>query len=348
MDAGATADAGQRADAGSVLDCASAPIACAYPGRRLDLRGRPIEGIEVVDELSGRVLPVLVRAPVGPGPYPVVVFEHGGELRLGAQNGSPEWGDLIASNGYIVVHVGHTPADGSARTLCEATGATVDECKADPSIIYAAARIFDQLATFEDLPAIAEAVAAAGGPEADLERVAVVGWSGGTHASITTLGATRRLSPSAPRFTRLSDVQDAVVLLSPPGVGFHAFFDEGGGDHSWADARGPLLVVTGENDVKPDEPLLVGQLRRDPFDYAPNDGMHRLLYSLLTELGGHTTYNLEDAMAPQRELRALTAAIGSVVLAFLDAHLRADPGAEAYLDSDLPRRLAGEVEWLER
>ena len=141
----------------------------------------------------------------------------------------------------------------------------------------------------------------------------------------------------------------AAIALSPAGAGFGGFYDHGGDDSSWSTMRGPVLVVTGENDVKPDKPELTGAIRRQAFDRMPADGERHLLYSTLpVGVGGHGTYNLEDADDADPRVVSLTRAIASSARAFLDASLLGDDDAAEWLASDRARGLAGEASWENR
>jgi hypothetical protein len=136
--------------------------------------------------------------------------------------------------------------------------------------------------------------------------------------------------------------------MSPTGPGFGGFY-ENSAETSWDDMRGPFYMATGQNDVKPLKPTLNGPVRRRPFETQPADGQRRLLYSnLAVGVGGHGTYNLEDEGSPDGRLARLSRAIGSVARAFLDASLRGDAAADAWLASANARVLAGEADWVTR
>ncbi|MEZ4393930.1 MAG: hypothetical protein R3A48_22890 [Polyangiales bacterium] len=350
-------DAGAATDAAASGGCAEDLMACAYPALRLETTCRDEAGLPAsarpMDRSAPsatyhRTVPLRVCHPVGGGPYPFVLFEHGGGLRAGGQNESVAWARVIASQGYVVVRVGHPEADAtSAAALCAASGASVDACTADPEIVHTVARPTDLVAALDALPDVAAALTAAGRPTGDPSRVALAGWSGGTQGPAALFGAVREVAPGA-RYT-LTDARPlAIALLSPSGPGFHHFFERGA-DHSWVQLRGPVLVLTGENDVKPDLPELTGPLRRRPHELAPADGSRRLLYSRLpVGVGGHGTFNLGDAESPDPRLVRLSAAIASTLLAFLDAQVKHDAAAAAYLASDRPRLLAGDADYLTR
>ena len=136
--------------------------------------------------------------------------------------------------------------------------------------------------------------------------------------------------------------------MSPSGPGFGGLYDEGG-TTSWDAMRGPFLMATGTNDQKPLKPELTGAIRRLPFEAQPADSERWLLYSnLAVGIGGHGTYNLGDLDSRDERVQRLSAAIASSALAVLDAHLRDDARARAWLASDDARVLAGDLDWLSR
>ena len=81
----------------------------------------------------------------------------------------------------------------------------------------------------------------------------------------------------------------------------------------------------------------------------PGDGKHWLLYSNLPiGVGGHGTFNLRKPELARRACRA-TVALDCVVRAcFLDAYLRDDADAKAWLASGNAEVLAGEADWVGR
>lgn len=107
------------------------------------------------------------------------------------------------------------------------------------------------------------------------------------------------------------------------------------------------------NDVKENKPALTGENRRMPFSAQPADGSRYLLYSNLpVGTGGHDTYDLADLGASDARLERLSRALRSVVLAFLDAHVRGDARAKAWLAADAAHTLAAvepaDAEWSRR
>jgi dienelactone hydrolase len=350
-DAGAD-DASAQTDAG--VDCSDDTFeACVYPSRGLAVTNTPLaeaEAIHVMDPITGRDLPLVAWIPDGDGPFPVVVFSHGGGFVTGHAE-SRTWGRELAAHGYVSIHYGSIEPDATALAAwCDLTGVPTDECDGslDNEAISQVGRARDIIAVLESLDELSEASVARGNAALDLDHIAIAGWSGGARASMPVMGATMVLSPSVTRVAIPHPMPDAVVLLSPTGPGFGGYFDDGT-ETSWDEMRGPSLMVTGANDIKPDNQELTGPIRRFPFEAQPGDGARHLLYSTLDHPEfGHGIYNLGELGSTDVTLRRLSLAISSAVRAFLDAYVLGDEDAMAYLASDDARVLAGPADWLAR
>lgn len=337
---------------GSVAACSASDLSsCDYPGHALKSTER--EGFTVDEKITGRVLPMLARIPEGAGPFPVVLWSHGGGFNDGGHRLSQEWGTALAGQGYVVLHPAHvalTAAGGKA--VCDLASIPAAECTLDAadedSPVIGMVKGLDLIAVLDRLEALSKESVARGGPALDLARVATAGWSGGSRGPLMLHGTKVKTTASAPLYSRPDARVVASVGLSPAGPGFGGYFD-GGAETSWTAVRGPFLIATGQNDVKPNKPELTGPIRRFAFSAQPADGRRRLLYSNLpVGVGGHGTYNLEDSGSSDERLSRFSRALRSTVLAFLDAHVKGDAAAEAWLATDNARVLAGEADWERR
>lgn len=347
----APADTGAETDVVAATCAADDLEACFYPSRDVPYVTR--EGLSVEDATTGRSLPLLARIPAVAGPVPVVIWMHGGGFNDNGHRTSETWGDTLARHGFLVIHVASSSltAD-AARTMCALASVPEAECVAgddeDASGLLAVFRTFDLVAVLDDLPRLSTISVNNGGPALDLERVAVGGWSGGSRAPLMVMGATVKTTASGPLFSKPHARPAAAFTMSQAGPGFGGFYDDGD-TTSWSALRGPMFMATGTNDQKPLKPELTGLIRRFPFEAQPADGQRLLLYSnLAVGLGGHSTYNLEDLDSADERVRRLSLAISSATRAFLDAALRGDADALAWLASGNARVLAGDVDWLRR
>ncbi len=330
--------------------CATDLATCEYVGKQLPIVERGAGTF--TDPMTGRVLPLYVRFPMGPGPYPVVIWSHGGDLNDTGHLLNDEWSRTIAANGYIVLHLAHvTLTQQTGMALCTLASVPMNECSygVEPtnaeSPFITIARPRDIIALLDQLPTLATALANAGGPTADTSKVVVAGWSGGSRAPLALFGAVRTLTPSVPRFAMTDPRPIAALTLSPAGGGFFGYFSTGT-ETSWQGVRGPVLVMTGQNDIKPDPPGLTGAIRRQAYDHQPADGKRRLLYSNLPEgVGSHDTFNLGDLHSNDERLSRLSRALVSTALAYLDSVVLDDPDATAWLASDSASTLASDVDY---
>lgn len=337
---------------GGTVSCTAADLAkCDYPEKKLTSIVR--EGFAVTEPGTGRVLPLLARIPEGAGPYPVVIWSHGGGFNDGGHRLGSEWGSALAANGYVVIHIAHASPDAqSGSALCTLAQIPTAECNLasgdEDSPLVAMIKTLDVIAVIDKLQTLSDESVARGGPALDLAKVATAGWSAGARGPQVVMGAKLKTTPSAPLFARPDDRIVAAVGLSPAGPGFGGFF-EAGAETSWASMRGPFLYATGENDVKPNKPELTGAVRRMAFDLQPTEGNRRLLYSKLpVGVGGHPTYNLEDATSSDERLTRFSRALRSSVVAFLDANVKGDATAKEWLASENARVLGGDVDWSTR
>jgi hypothetical protein len=362
LDAEAPRDAAALEDRRAVDDAGNCPAdltACEYPGAALPVACVGCTSavpITITDPMTGRVIPLAVRYPMRAGSFPVVIWSHGGGLLANAHTNNEQWGDAIASAGYIVIHLSHVPFNEStAVATCALASIPPAACMqgTDPNDseapLVTIVRPRDVIAVMDQLTALATRLARPGGPTIDDTRVVVAGWSAGSRAPSMLFGATRRLTPTITRFTMADRRPIASVMISPAGPGFFGFFNDGPMDNSFRAMRGPVLVMTGDNDVKADNPTLTGAIRRGAFDLQPAEPSRGLLFSRLPRgVGGHETFNLEQLGDADPRLDRLSRALRSTMLAFLDATVRREPAAIAWLATDRPRLIAGDAEWTRR
>lgn len=330
-------------------DAGCAPGALAGCDYGVDGDAEPrTQQLSVTDATTGRALPVLARLPpTGAGPFPVVVWSHGGGLADNGQNFSPEWGRTLAQHGFVALSIGHPSLTVDAgAAVCARGGVPTAECVPptdDDDGLLTLVKTLDVNAVLEALPALRSELAAKA--RLDLAHVGVMGWSAGARGPLAAQGTSIFPTPGAPTFSLPHATPKAVVALSPMGPGWAGYYDEAS-RNSWSSTRGPVLVVTGNNDTKPQKPGLTGATRRVVYERQAADGQRWLLYSNLAEgVGGHPSYNLEDLGSSDARLNRLSRAIRSVVLAFLDAELRDDAAAQAWLASDAAKTLAGDADW---
>jgi predicted dienelactone hydrolase len=314
---------------------------CLYrPAQTYDVMPSFLEDVTYKDVLGEtRTVPIAVYRPKStPLPAPVVVLSHGGAGGKTAPTKSMDkWAAVVAGAGYIAVaiaHAGRSEQDYAA--LCEHLKV--------PETIQCAIKInWDRP---HDIGAVLDwlerkSTEAPWKGVLDLSRIAHVGHSAGAGAGQMLGGVPRNFICAQPfglgqgtvvaceakhlvplRTARI----DAVLALSPTGPGSEGFMTE-----SFSGLAVPLLMASGTNDGDPGEPAN----RVAAWDLYP-PGQRWKLY--IEDPGAqHTLFEGEtDAcvkVAPAARCRAMRGWLFSTGLAFLDAKLRSDDRARAWLDS---------------
>jgi predicted dienelactone hydrolase len=269
---------------------------------------------------GNRALSVQLRIPSdAPGARPVIVFSHGGGPRSECSFGNAQWGEALASAGYVVIHIAHSINAADRAMACNAVG--VPNCSEVTAMRYL--RPGDVSAVISQIPAIATRF---GLPERiDAGRLGVAGHSFGAYTVMTAVGATVDLGMLKGKSFADSRIVSAMAL-SPQGPGRFGFYDNGGDDHSWAAISLPVLTQTGLGDGDP----ITGEAgpdRRVPFEKMPApDKMEAFLNE---PRATHDTFNLNsDAPTEFHDWIRATA------IAWFDATLQQRDTARAWLASD--------------
>ena len=347
---------------------AMAPDAGAYPCTSDPCRytsvaeGAAIETLDFeIDGFAGRRIPVRVRYSTdAPGPLPVVLWAHAGSWNDGGHTQGAEWSETFARAGYAVVHWATVlPTVDQVRAMCDGVNLPADaECRdlaldrmegdeaADnPFNSISIARAQDPIFFLNNLGALAQRIERERGVRLDPTRVAVGGWSGGSQCGVQVAGAARLVADALPPYQVEHPLPKGFLVFSPQSAPGSSFFAEPGGPSSWDAVRGPLLMMTGDGDEKPESDL-TGPLRRAVFDLMP-PGDKILFYSTLADPAVvHTAYNLGQLDQPS--LRPLNAALRDTAVAFLDAYVRENARARAWLDEGHAAEVAGGAADFER
>jgi len=270
------------------------------------------------DAQRGRDVPVRLYAPDrrhGAGPFPAVVFSHGGgESREAFSYLGERW----ASRGYIAVFLTHPGSDRAvvrARgMLALAQGGAYRQRPADVRFV-----------TDRVLSATPGSSLLAG--RVDTERVAVAGQCAGSSTAMAMVGLRVNLPGAGTSTDRRFR---CVIALSPqpPGGGGPASsfgLDEG----SWANIRVPALVVTGTRDFSWIPAVRANpRLTRSAFDGMPPGDK----YLVEIQNAEHNAFTDSEPYYPARRRNPRHHGwVQDVTTAFLDAYLRNDAGARRWL-----------------
>ncbi len=282
---------------------------------------------EWFDLARKRQVPVKIYYPEEGEALPVVVFSHGlGGTREGYKYIGRHW----AGHGYVSVHLQHLGSDDSVwRGAGDKAQLMQAMRKAAANPVNALHRPKDVgFALDEMLRLNAEASPFQG--RLDLERIGVAGHSFGAWTTLIVAGELI-VGPNGNEIMDLSDKRiKAAIPMSAP-----APEHEAQRRAAFRRMRVPCLHMTGTEDTSPINDTTAAE-RRVPFDHARGADQY-----LLTFAGG-------DHMVFSGRLRRKRAGddwMQSLILqtstAFLDAYLREDAEALAWLREEFPDVLAG-------
>lgn len=289
-------------------------------------------------------VPIRVRYPlgVGPGPRPVVLWNHGGSTNPTGHHSSVERGESFASAGYIVIHIARVDVvNPSAQDLaaCVAggvmptvgTGGTpLANCRTwlgwhvyGPQNNAFVAAVLPQY-QIGMLPGFV------GTP--DRNKIVVGGWSGGTEPVLNIAGASQKFLLHPVPATNVPGVV-AFIADSPRGAEYAGYASGLGEDAFYdIDAR-PFLIFSGRGDEtgEPAEARTAAWLGSSP-------GSKYLSWDTKQE-AVHGTMDINECSTALRALHCRwMKALGQ---AYIDAVVGQRPEAIAWLASDGYRTLTG-------
>ncbi len=271
------------------------------------------------DATRNRELPVLVYLPAASGPAPMVLFSHG---LGGARTGSAFLGQHWAARGYLAVFLQHPGSDESVWK-----GLRPGQVMRAMQKAANAENLIDRI---DDVGAVLDQVLkwnrTAGHPLSGRIDPARIGMSGHSFGALTTQGVSGQVLPGKRNSTDRR-IRSA-IMFSPS--------SPRRGDP--ADAFGkvaiPWLLMTGTRDVSP-----IGQSdttsRLAVFPGLPAGGGH---FELVLWDAEHSVFT-DRPLPGDKEQRNPNhhPAILAISTAFLDATLRQDAAARAWLNGAGPR-----------
>jgi predicted dienelactone hydrolase len=273
----------------------------------------------VRDEARSRNIPVLIYLPVATAPAPVVLFSHG---LGGDRTGSAYFGRHLATSGYVGVFLQHPGSDDrvwrevpALRRMAALRGAATPEQflhrTADVRVVL------DTLTTWQR---------AASHPlrgRLDMDRIAMSGHSFG---AVSTQAVSGQFGAGQGR--RLTDARiKAAIIMSPslPATGTP--------EQAFGRVTIPWLLMTGTRDEAAIGDATV-ESRLGVFPALPTGGK----YELVLFDGQHSAFTDRDLPGDRIERNPNHhRAISRISTAFLDAWLKKDAAARAWLDGDGPR-----------
>jgi predicted dienelactone hydrolase len=272
-------------------------------------------------------LPLRLRVPSTPGPWPLLLFSHG---LGGGREGGDFWGEAWRAAGMLVLHLQHPGSDTEVlrRSLVGGTG--LAGLRSAGSVEQLLARVGDVRFVLDE---VGRRRRAAQAPWRDA-RLDAIGLAGHSFGALTTQAIAGQRYPVA---IDLADARPrAFVALSasmPRGAGAVAAPFK-------AIAR-PFMVVTGSLDGDPFGSFATGESRAAVYDELPA-GQRALLWldgADHMSLAGNASRRIDGsgpfqraALAQQRE-RAHHAIVAQVSTLWWRAHLLGDGAAAASLDA---------------
>ena len=259
--------------------------------------------------------------------FPLLLFSHGNWSTKDKYNAVIEhW----VSHGYIVLAPNHLDC-------CSAINGIINSVRHGHFGLIAE-RMKDFAFLLDNLQQLDEVV---DGLSAliDSQRIAATGHSFGAFSAQQFVGA-GSVDPDTQAFVFFRDDRiKAVVAISPPGPMFDVINDQ-----SWLQVDAPMLITTGTWDSNP-QFWPDWRLHKMSFDTA-RPGAN---YALVIEGADHYLGNLicrpEREVAPQHDALNM---LNATTVAFLDAYVKEDSVAQAFIDGDTLVTATGGFAMLER
>jgi predicted dienelactone hydrolase len=323
-----------------------------------------VDSVTLKDDTRGRTIETLVRYPSGPGAFPVIVFSHGS---LSNKETFGPTSEHWASHGYVVIHPNHADARGGAGRIGRdriagqqesggtdkenpnRTNSNKKENRRGAGLVIGGLggganmgrieRIKDITSVLDSLDQVETQIPSLKG-RLNRDAIAVAGHSFGAyvaqcHGGVKTLIEGKLENLSDPR------VKCVVPISAQAESESYGLTAE-----SWTDASKPAMHITGTRDRSaPDRPG--GQFgdvstKLIPFERSPQGGK----YLLIIEGATHVSFGGKIG-----RLRGGADAAGltkTVSLAFLEAYLKQDVEAKAWLDGQASATWLGSQAKLQR
>ncbi len=300
---------------------------------------------EIKDSSRDRTIPIKVRVPEGAAKVPLVIFSHG---LGGSVEGGKTWGEVWAASGYLVVHIQHPGSDTPALRESFASGDGEPKQRvrniATPENLVG--RVDDVRYLISEIERQQRAGTASWMSRVDLSRIAMTGHSFGAH---TTMALAGQRYPG-PVKTMADPRIKAFIALSPNATGLPRTFAD-----RFGSMNVPFLSITGTQDADPfsaerNMKKMVGK-RTAVFEHQPAGDK----YLLVLEGADHMVFNgneqqsmrsiRQDAPLSAAERKRIEDAVGQSSRKFLDAYLRDDSAAKAWLQTDAAKAFSGVGEW---
>jgi hypothetical protein len=333
-----------------VCDQSLAPGCLYLPATEYAIGTEPPEVIRetAYKDIGGmlRKVRMAIRIPKNaPTLLPVVIWSHGGAYGKKEPEGvMVEWSRATAKAGYLTVTIAHQPREDFAGRyrLCAAPPLSMDNATCDLFKYLHWDRPHDITAVLNELERMNTTGEFRG--RIDLRRIALGGHSAGAGGALSVAGALRNFTGT------VLDMRDprpmAFLAFSPQGPGSEGFFDTDfkQRQHSWMNIERPVLIGTGDGDSTCDRLAEPGScfgdspyIRRITFERMQAGNKYQLYLADADTF--HTLFELNTGECSEKGVEQakcdeIARWLISTALAFLDGHLRRDPLALEWLNSN--------------
>ena len=210
------------------------------------------------DTARGRDIPVRLRWPAHPGPWPLLVYSHG---LGGSRQGADAWGQAWCEAGFLVLHLQHLGSDAEVLRRSGLAG------------LRAAGNGEQLIARAADVRAVLDGAARRqrdGDTRWTLVRLDAVGMAGHSFGALTSLAVAGQRHPMQ---GDLSDPRPrAFIALSPPSPNKRMSLQA-----QFGAIRRPVMLFTGSLDADPFGGHLTGEPRARVYEGLP-PGRRALLW----------------------------------------------------------------------
>jgi len=280
---------------------------------------------EHILQTPDRDIPLRITWPAGTDPCPVLIWCHGA---LGSKDAYQELIRSWVSHGYVVIQ----PTFGDSLVYLDAEQrrnmGTLAGLVNSPHVLTQWDKRPREVSLLIDrLPELEQAIPGLAG-RLDAARLAVGGHSYGAHTSMLLAGVQPRVAWRSMSF-RDPRVK-AVLLVSPSGTS--RILTEA----SFASLAAPALIITGDNDGSPmrGQEDKTGTWRRAVYDHAPPGDRYLLwIKDAHHNFGGISGAARWSGAGPDNP--AQVELVRTTCLAMLDAYVKGDPYARAYLAREI-------------
>lgn len=276
--------------------------------------------LDAFDKTRDRKIPLKVYWTASNKPQPVVLFSHG---LGGSREGASYLGNHWASAGYIAVFMQHVGSDKSAWENVPRNQRL--------EVLKKAANLQNTLHRFADVPFVIDQLGKWNAQKdhslfekMNLDKIAMTGHSygGGTTQSL--------MGKIYPNGKSVGDSRlDAFIVMSPSSK------EKEDSKKAYRKVFKPVLCMTGTKDTSPIRAEVTAEHRRKVFAGLPEKDKYEIVF----HDGTHMAFSGRQSKGLKKRNPRYHLAIQKLTTMFLDAYLKDDAKAKAWLQSKAAREV---------